>query len=288
MTTIPRVVILGASGHIGRSIEKALVREGAEVIGHSSRTLDLTRPEALSIIDAIVDPDAVLVFAAALTPDRGQNIGTLMTNLAMAANVGQYLETHPVGRCVYLSSDAVYGFEDNPVTEATPPAPASYYALAKYAAERLLECVAAARGVSLLCLRVTAVFGPGDPHSAYGPNAFARSLARERALQLFGDGEEERDHIYVEDVARLVTELIRARASGLLNLATGESRPFRDVAKTMCDLVPYDATVSTVPRRGLITHRRYDTTRLQAAVPGFRFTLFEVALRETLQAFGAI
>lgn len=97
MTAMPRVVILGASGHIGRSIEKALVREGAEVIGHSSKTLDLTRPDALSILDAVVDPDTVLVFAAALTPDRGQNIGALMTNLAMAANVGRYLETHAGG-----------------------------------------------------------------------------------------------------------------------------------------------------------------------------------------------
>lgn len=288
MTAISRVVILGASGHIGRALQEVLARESVDLFGHSSKTLDLTRSEALSVLDAVVDSDTVLVLAAALTPDRGQNIDTLMTNLAIAANVGRYLETRRVGRCVYLSSDAVYGFDVNPVTEETPAAPASYYALAKHTAERLLEYVATARDVPLLCLRLTAVFGPGDPHSAYGPNAFARSLARERAIQLFGDGEERRDHIYVEDVARLVTELIRGGASGLLNVATGESRSFRDVATAMCDLVPYDVTVASVPRRGSITHRWYDTTRLQAAVPGFKFTPCAVALRETLKAFGAI
>jgi hypothetical protein len=54
------------------------------------------------------------------------------------------------------------------------------------------------------------------------------------------------------------------------------------------DLVPYDVTVTSVPRKGPITHRRFDTGRLTHALPGLRFTPIREGLRATLASFGAI
>lgn len=287
-TALSRAVILGASGFIGRQIANELGRQGWDIVGHSSRTLDLMRPDALHVLDGICGPEAALVLASALTPEKGQNVTTLMVNLTMAANVGRYLEDHPVGRCVYVSSDAVYGFDFNPVTEGTPVALASYYALAKYAGERLLEYATASKNTPFLALRVTGAYGPGDPHSAYGPNAFARSLARDRTVRLFGNGEEERDHIYVDDAARLVAALVRSGTVGLLNLATGESRSFAEIVETIRGLVPYEFSVTSAPRKSPITHRHYDMARLRRAVPEFQFTPFKESLRATLAAFGAL
>ncbi len=211
-----------------------------------------------------------------------------MTNLAMVSNVSRYLEDHPVGLCAYVSSDAVYGFDVNPVTEATPVAPGNYYALAKYAGEKIMDFLSATKGVPLLTLRVAGVYGPGDPHSAYGPNTFARTLARDRSIRVFGAGEEERDHIYVDDVARLMAALLGARATGVFNVATGESRSFAQIVELLRELVPYPLTVTSAARKGPVTHRRYDITRLRLAVPGFRFTPVHDGLRATLAAFGAL
>jgi UDP-glucose 4-epimerase len=283
-----RVVVLGASGHVGSALARHLAGQGIDVIGHSSKTLDLTRPEALAALDGVVDADTAVVFASALTPDKGQTPATFLTNITMATNVARYLETHPVGWCAYVSSDAVYGFDVNPVTETTPVAPGSYYAAAKYAGERLLEVATAARSTPLLTLRVTGVYGPGDPHSAYGPNTFARTLARERTVRLFGGGEEERDHIFVDDVARVTAALLDQRTTGLVNLATGESRSFADIVETIRGLVPYAFTVTSVPRKGAVTHRRYDVARLRSAAPGVQFTPLKDGLRATLAAFGAL
>ena len=283
-----RVIVLGASGHIGRALSTRLAAAGAEVIAHSSKTLDLTRPDAVAVLEAAAGPDTALVFASALTPDRGQNTTTFMANLAMVANVGNFLQSHPIGACVYVSSDAVYGFDDNPVTEATPAAPGGYYALAKYAGEKMMEWARTGHGGSLLTLRVAGVYGPGDPHGAYGPNAFARSLAKDRSIRLFGAGEEERDHIYVDDVASLVVALMDRGATGVFNVATGESRSFAQVVDAIRALVPYEVTINSVPRKGPITHRRYDVARLHATVPDFRFTPFRAGLRATLEAFGAL
>ncbi len=151
-----------------------------------------------------------------------------------------------------------------------------------------MDLVARSAGFPLLSLRVTGVYGPGDPHGAYGPNGFARSLAKDKSLRIFGEGEEQRDHIYVDDVAGLMDALIRSRATGILNVATGESRPFADVVKAIRGLVPYDVTVVNAPRAGAITHRRFDTARLMRAAPGFAFTPFDEGLRATLAAFGAL
>ncbi len=288
MTGLARVVILGASGFLGRALASALSRDGVEVVGHSSRTLDLTRPDSFGVLDPLMAPSTALVVASALTPDRGQTPVTFLANTTMAVNLATYLEGHRPGSVVYLGSDAVYGFTEARVTESTLVEPAGYYALGKYAAERVLATAAQAASVPLLTLRMTGVYGPGDSHASYGPNAFARSMARDHSVRVFGAGEEERDHIFVDDAAAIVVGLIRAGATGVYNVATGHSHSFADVVKTIRDLVPYEVQVVSVPRKGPITHRHFDVARLTAALPRVRFTPLSAGLVATLTAFGAL
>ena len=288
MTEPERVVILGASGFLGRALHARLSGDGVEVVAHSSRTLDLTRPAAFGVLDGVLGPETVLVFASALTPDRGQTPATLLTNTMMATNLAAYLDGRRLCGLVYIGSDAVYGFDNEAVTEDTPVAPAGYYALGKHAGERVMETAARAAAIPLLALRVTGVYGPGDSHASYGPNAFARSLARDRSVRIFGAGEEERDHLYVDDVAGIAACLLRSGTAGVFNVATGQSRSFADVVKTLRDLVPYEVAVTSLPRKSAITHRRFDIARLTRAVPDFRFTPLPDGLRATLRAFGAI
>jgi UDP-glucose 4-epimerase len=284
-----RVILLGATGFIGRAVHGELQRGGVEVIPHGAKTLDLTQPDAVAReFGRIAGSNTTLVLASALTPDKGQTLATFHANLAMAANVAQALERHPVGRCVFLSTDSVYGFEVDPVDEATPTAPAGYYALAKYTAEHILKFATASRGIALLAIRLAGSFGPEDPHTSYGPSAFARSLAKDRTIRVFGAGEERRDHLYARDAARLVAALTQTSETGVINVATGTSRSFAEVVEVIRHLVPYDFETVSVARKGSIAHRHFTTARLQAAVPGFRFTPFADAIRATLEAFGAI
>lgn len=283
-----RVVVLGASGHIGRALVALLERDGVEVVGHSSKTLDLTRSSALAGLDPVAGPETTLVFAAALTPDRGQSPDTLDANVVMATNVARWLSGHEVGRCVYVGSDAVYGFDVDPVDETTPVTPSSWYGLAKYAGEKVMEYACGPRGIPLLTLRVCGVYGPADPHGSYGPSSFARSLAKDRSIRIFGNGEETRDHVYVDDVARVLWGLAQRGATGTLNVATGEARTFASIVDDVRRLVPYNVRVDHAARKGSITHRRYDVARLRRALPDVRFTPFDSGLRATLASFGAL
>jgi nucleoside-diphosphate-sugar epimerase len=277
---VTRAVVLGHTGFVGRALVAELEHQGYEVVGHASATLDLRQPEALGRLEPQLGPDTLLFHLSALTPEKGLTLDGLAANLAMTLNLARLLEAHPVGKCVYLSSDAVYPAVDHPVTESTPVAPAGLYALAKYAGERMLARVVETRGLALVCLRSTAIYGPGDTHGSYGPNLFVRSIAAERVVRLFGNGEEARDHVFIDDLATIAVRLAETDATGVLNIATGQSHTFASIVKELVDIVPVPFAVEHLPRKLPVTHRHFDTSRLRKALPGFRFT----ELRDGLQA----
>src|SRR5581483_8356996 len=137
------VVLLGASGFLGQAITAKLAGQGIDVHGFSSRSLNLTDRNAFGVLDPLAGPATTLIFASAVTPDKGRTLDALDANLQMALNVGRYVEGHPFRKVVYVSSDAVYPMFDGPVTEASPVEPADFYALAKYAGERIMANVCA-------------------------------------------------------------------------------------------------------------------------------------------------
>ena len=284
---IGNVVILGASGFVGRSALGALQDLGANVVGFSSRDVDLRDPSQLSRLDEHVNAGTVVMVASALTPDKGANsFEALGHNHQMYLNLAGYLEHHPFRRCVYVSSDAVYPFVHVPVTEESPVEPASFYALAKYAGERIFARLAELTKTSLLNLRLTGIYGPGDTHNSYGPNRFIKAIVTSGTVHLFGEGAEQRDHLYIDDAARLVSHLIRSEAEGTLNVATGRSCSFATIVEQLQKVVPVKFEVVHTAGQPL-THRHFDVSRLFLAAPEFAYTPLEDGLRASYQAAAA-
>jgi nucleoside-diphosphate-sugar epimerase len=282
--SLGQVVVLGATGFLGQAIVARLAGEGADVHGFSSATLDLTNPSAFSVLDGVAGPETTLIFASAVTPDKGRTIDALNANLQMAMNVGRYLEGHPFGKVVYVSSDAVYPMSDEAVTETSPVEPADFYALAKYAGERVLANVCGAGKIPLLIVRPTGVYGAGDTHNSYGPNRFISQIHNERKVSLFGEGDDIRDHVYVDDAAAAIVELAATDATGVFNIASGESRTFGSVVEQLRALSPVEFEVVSLPKAPGTSRRDFDVSGLRAALPGLAFTPFEEGLRRTVAA----
>lgn len=280
-----RIVILGHTGFIGGALQAHLQREGdCEVLGFSSGTADLRLEEGVQALAGRVDRETVIVFASTITREKGDTLGTLMDNIAMAGRLGTFLEAHPPAKCVCISSDAVYPMQDQAITEDTPVSPGgNYYAISKYTAECVLRKSMQAKDIPLLVLRPTAVFGPGDTHNSYGPNAFMRSVIRERSIRLFGQGEERRDHLFINDLLRIATRLIKTEAVGVLNVATGISRSFAEVVEVLRRVVPFEFSVSYLHRNVPVTQREFDVSRLRQRVGVFSFSDFEEAVRATFE-----
>ncbi len=278
------MVVLGASGFLGKVIAEWLTASGAEVHGFSSKTLNLTDRAAFGVLDALAGSDATLVFASAVTPDKGRTVDALDANLQMALNVGRYLEGHPFGKVVYVSSDAVYPMSDDVVTEASPVEPADFYALAKYAGERVLANVCGAVKIPLVIVRPTGVYGPGDTHNSYGPNRFISQIQNDGKLSMFGEGDDIRDHVYLDDVAAAIAGLAASDATGVFNVASGESRTFGSIAEQLQAMSPVPFEVVNLPKSGGTSRRDFDIGRLRAALPDFVPTPFAEGLRKTVVA----
>jgi UDP-glucose 4-epimerase len=268
-----RVVIIGAGGFVGGAIADQLAADKVPMLALTRKELDLLKPEASATLQRLLRADDSVVFVSALAPTR--NNAMLIDNLRMAETVCTALAAQPVAHLVYISSDAIYSDDANPVTERSCQQPSSLHGVMHLAREIMLRT---ALKLPLAMLRPTLIYGAKDPHNGYGPNRFRRLATKGETITLFGDGEEKRDHVLVDDVAALTSAVLHHRSKGILNIATGRSASFREVAEMVVALSPRSVEIRATPRQNPITHRHFDITDGLKAFPEFHY----VALREGL------
>jgi nucleoside-diphosphate-sugar epimerase len=260
-----------------------LAQGGIETLGVSSAQLDLCSPGAAALLAQILRPTDAVVVASALTPDKGKDAGTLMKNVTMGQRLNECFSRSSCTQVVYLSSDAVYADEVTPVRETSPASPTTFHGLMHLVRERMLIQALAPSHTPLVILRPCALYGPHDPHNGYGPNRFLRSALRERTITLFGQGEEQRDHVYIEDLSRLIGLCLQHHSEGVVNVATGRSVSFAALAQQVAALCGEPVQIHTLARQTPVTHRHVDISALVRAFPAFRPTPLAEGLTETLK-----
>lgn len=264
-----RVVVVGAGGLVGSTILNEVARTGVPTLGLTRKEVDLLAPNAADILKAQIKPDDAVVFVSAVAPAK--NATQMMTNLRMAEAACTALAAAPPAHVLYISSDAVYVDDANPVTERSAVAPSTTHGMMHAARELMFRTEY--RG-PFAALRPTLIFGARDPHSGYGPNRFRRQAAKGEPVTIFGEGEEKRDHVAVEDVARLARLMLWHRSSGALNAVTGVSTSFHDIAHIVAAQFSPRAEVKSVPRPGPrphLLHRFFDIAACYRAFPDFHF-----------------
>jgi UDP-glucose 4-epimerase len=222
-----RLVLLGANGFVGKALLSKVRTEGRSIRPISSAEIDLTQTDARQRLAEIFEPDDTIVFASAITPDKGKDTSAFMNNTAMGNEVALALRAAPVAKVIYISSDAVFAEGLPPITEDTLPCPNDLYGIMHLAREKMLEEACAAQGIKLLILRPCAIYGPGDTHNSYGPNRFIHSALRDGTIRLFGNGEENRPHLFIDDFIDVLVESSRiAELTGVLHVIPETSYSF--------------------------------------------------------------
>jgi len=260
-----RVVVIGAGGFIAGAIVKAL--KDAEVLSLGRPQLDLLEDKSKKVLIENLKSDDTVVFASAKAPVK--NVEMLRENIVMAEHVCAAIKAKPPAHVVYISSDAVYKDSMQPLTEESCAEPASLHGAMHLAREVALRAEYAG---PLAIVRPTLVYGIDDPHNGYGPNRFRRLAAEGKEIVLFGEGEERRDHVHVDDVAALVKEIIFRKSAGTVNAVSAEVASFRELAELIA--TEFKVKVKGSPRSGPMPHNGYRPLSNRAALeafPGFRF-----------------
>jgi UDP-glucose 4-epimerase len=273
-----RVVVIGAAGFVGGAIAARLERDGVPVLRVARKDVDLLAPGAAARLASLLKGGDAVVAASAKAPCKDSAM--LIENITLARAMVQALATAKVAHVVNISSDAVYADSAEALSEDSCTAPGSMHGAMHLAREVMFR---AEQGAALTILRPSLIYGAADPHNGYGPNRFRRLAEKGEPIVLFGEGEERRDHVYIDDVAELAARVLYHRSVGVLNIATGAVHSFADVARRVISISNRNSHLKTTARAGPMPHngyRPFDTHACRAAFPDFRYTPLEEGLRK--------
>lgn len=279
-----RVVVIGAGGFVGGAIADRLAALDVPVVRVGRAQADLLAPDAADRLAALLAPGDSVVAASAIAPCK--NRAMLQDNIVLANAILDALGRVALAHVVNISSDAVYGDLPLPLSEASAAAPGSLHGVMHLARELMF---ASTLTVPVAMLRPTLVYGARDPHNGYGPNQFRRKAQAGEDIVLFGEGEERRDHVYIDDVAELAVRMLFRRSSGSLNAATGQVHSFREAAEMVVAQTGATIAIKGSPRKGPMPHngyRPFDPAATFSAFPDFRYRTLAEGLAETLARDG--
>lgn len=276
-----RVVVMGAGGFLGTALVNLLSKKNVPRVALTSSNLNLLDPGSSQQLIDIIQSEDTLVVISAVAPCKDNQM--LLKNIFMMASVCAAIEKSPPKHVIYISSDAVYADDEKPLTENSCAEPSSLHGVMHLAREVMLKQVC---GMPLAVLRPTLIYGAGDTHNGYGPNQFYRVALEGKSITLFGEGEEQRDHVHIEDVIEIIKLVITHKSSGVLNVSTGAVKSFRDIAQMVAAHFNPPTIIKTTPRKGPMPHggyRPFDITACRNAFPDFSYLPLEEGLKRMIK-----
>jgi UDP-glucose 4-epimerase len=240
-----RALVTGGAGFIGSHVVDALVERGDEVVvldnlatgrrenvnpgatlvegdirAAAGDTFDDARPEVCFHLAAQAD-----VGTSVEQPDLDADVNVLGTVRVLEA-----ARRHGTQLVFTSTGGAMYGECDRPAREDDPRRPLSPYGASKAAGEEYLATWNRLHGTRHVSLRLANVFGPRQLAKLEGGviAIFMDRLAAGEGVQIFGDGEQTRDFVYVGDVVRALLAAV-GRDGGVFNVGTGAETSVNDL-----------------------------------------------------------
>lgn len=177
-----------------------------------------------------------------------------------------------------------------PTDEETPARPSSVYGITKLNQEQMVLTVGRALGITALALRYQNVFGPGqsltNPYTGI-LSIFSTRIRNGNAINIFEDGKESRDFVFIEDVVDATARAVEYESAVIaaLNVGSGVATDVLTVATTLQRLLgaSVPTAVSGKFRVGDIRHNVADLTRVRSLLGFDPATSFEAGMRRFVE-----
>jgi UDP-glucose 4-epimerase len=292
-------LVTGGAGFIGSHVVDALLERGDEV--HVVDTLVTGKrenvPAEATLHEVDIRDDAFGELCAELGPAG-------IVHLAAQADVRVSVErplfdaevnvhgtlrvleaARAAGAKIVFSSTggAIYGEVDAPATEEAPRRPLSPYGTSKLCGEEYLSTYNRLHGTTHVSLRFANVYGPKqNPHGEAGVVAiFFGLLAEGKPTKVFGTGSQQRDYVYVGDVARAVVAAFDLDG-GVINIGTGRATSDLELHSACCSAAGIAQEPIFAPARlGDLQRSVLDVTRAREALGWTPERSLEQGLAET-------
>jgi len=280
------VLVTGGAGFIGSHLVDFLVNKDYEVTildnlstGNVSNLKQAFMKDRVTFVQGDVrdfvtvskcvrEKDAVIHLAALTSiPSSMENeTETFDVNTKGTLNVLKACESSRVTKFIFASSCAVYGEPNSiPTNEDHPIRPSSPYASSKAMAERLCQEFASHRSLNTISFRLFNVYGPRQNHGAV-IREFIDKVEQGEAPVVFGNGEQTRDFVFIDDVVRAISLGLQSNGLGMhYNLGSGQRICINELLRQIGIIHEEDSVDAAYqpPRKGDVRHSQADITRIR-------------------------
>ena len=269
MVTSKSVLVTGGAGFIGSHIVEKLVQLQYRVLVVDDLSTGKLRnvPRGVSFYHADINestieeifarekPSFVFHHAAQISVSNSVRdpIKDCKVNITGTIKLIEAARRYGVDKFIFASTGgALYGDPDvTPCSEDHPIIPLSPYGLSKYTCEMYLALYRRLYRLNFVALRYGNVYGPRqDPRGEAGVIAiFSEAMAGKKPIQIFGDGQQQRDFVYVDDVVSANISAMKEGIVGSFNIGTGIGSSVNDMFEILSTQFKYKRGPNYAPAR---------------------------------------
>ena len=164
-----------------------------------------------------------------------------LSNVVGTFNYLEAARINNVSRFIFSSSGAPAGEVEPPIHEELPPHPVSPYGASKLAGEGYCSAYSRTFGLDTVCLRFGNVYGPGSIHKNSIVAKFIRSALNGETLEIYGDGSQTRDFIYIDDLLNAIILASNTNGVGgeVFQIASNHETTVGDIAGKLVELLSH-------------------------------------------------
>ena len=227
-----------------------------------------------------------------VAPSVSNPIYDCEANVIGTLNLLECARLHNVNRFVFASSGAPVGEQEPPITETSVPKPASPYGASKLAGEGYCSAYFGTFGINTVALRFGNVYGPGSNNKDSAVAKFIKLALQKQPIQIFGEGTQTRDFIYIDDLVEAITLSLSVTDIGgeIFQIATSRETSINELVEALkiCFTqknIPFPRTLNSVRRQGDVQRNYSETTKAKQKLGWQSKTSLATGLSSTLDYF---